>query len=50
VPYQARATIINNNGIDFVTWQNLKSNLPILASKVLKNQKSELVDEKKDLF
>jgi hypothetical protein len=50
VPYQARATIINNNGIDFVTWQNLKSNLPILASKVLKNQKSELVDEKKIYF
>lgn len=50
MPYQARATIINNNGIDFVTWQNLKSNLPILASKVLKNQKSELVDEKKIYF
>jgi len=32
--YEAEATLINKSGIDYLTWKNLKRNLPILAVKV----------------
>jgi hypothetical protein len=32
--YEAEATLINKSGIDYLTWKNLKRNLPILADKV----------------
>jgi hypothetical protein len=37
--YAVKATIINNGASDFLAWRNLKSNLPILASKILHSQK-----------
>lgn len=37
--YEVKTTIINNGGSDFITWRNLKGNLPILASKLLQSKK-----------
>lgn len=32
--YEAEATLINKSGIDYLTWKNLKRNLPILAARI----------------
>lgn len=32
--YEAEATLINKSSIDYLTWKNLKRNLPILADRI----------------
>ncbi|PPD19201.1 MAG: hypothetical protein CTY24_11410 [Methylobacter sp.] len=47
--YVVKATIINNGASDFLAWRNLKSNLPILASKILMSQKFTDSKEQREL-
>lgn len=35
-PYEVRATVVTNGAVDFIGWRNLRSNLPILAGKVVR--------------
>ena len=47
--YTAKATIMNNMAIDYITAKNLKVNLPMLVGKILKSKGIKKSNELKEL-
>ena len=39
--YEAEATLVNKSGVDYLTWKDMKRNLPILAARILEANAGE---------